>query len=189
MNHGEEAAFWYLRLNGFFPIANFVVHASGSVRHTTDSDVLAVRPPFVYEEIGGQPDDWDAFLVERLEFSRQVGLVCEVKTGRYEAQAVFPEDAVRYSIARLGMVPHDQVDQVLHALSVQPAVRIGDDAQIAKLLVARNPANGPFLSRSLTDVEQFLFDRVARYPKEKHRDRMFFGPVLFQTIIELTDNR
>jgi len=32
MNYGELAVpIWYLRLNGFFPISNFVVHASGEV--------------------------------------------------------------------------------------------------------------------------------------------------------------
>jgi hypothetical protein len=57
VNHAEEAAFWYLRLNGFFAITNFVVHASREVFHTSDCDVLAVRLPFVYEEIGGSEDD------------------------------------------------------------------------------------------------------------------------------------
>jgi hypothetical protein len=27
MNSSEELAYWYLRLNGFFPLTNFVVHA------------------------------------------------------------------------------------------------------------------------------------------------------------------
>jgi len=31
MNHAEDAAFWYLRLNGFFAITNFVIHASANV--------------------------------------------------------------------------------------------------------------------------------------------------------------
>ena len=33
-------------------------------------------------------------------------------------------------------------------------------------------------------VRAFLDARVAKYPKEKFRDRMFFGPVLFQFVIE-----
>jgi hypothetical protein len=31
MNHGEELVYWYLRLNGFFPLSNFVVHKSSQV--------------------------------------------------------------------------------------------------------------------------------------------------------------
>jgi hypothetical protein len=26
MNSSEELAYWYLRLNGFFPLTNFVIH-------------------------------------------------------------------------------------------------------------------------------------------------------------------
>jgi hypothetical protein len=40
--------------------------------------------------------------------------------------------------------------------------------------------------RRLGDVEDFLIQRIKRYPKEKYADRMFFGPVLMQTLIELT---
>jgi hypothetical protein len=84
MNHGEEAAFWYLRLNGFFAITNFVVHASSDVVHTSDCDVLGVRLPFVYEEVGGRDDDWDPFLVRNLNLERPIGIICEVKSGDYE---------------------------------------------------------------------------------------------------------
>jgi hypothetical protein len=50
MNYGEELAYWYLRLNGFFPISNFVVHRSLDVPNTSDVDVVAVRPPHVFEQ-------------------------------------------------------------------------------------------------------------------------------------------
>lgn len=26
MNYGEDAVYWYLRLNGFFSVTNFVLH-------------------------------------------------------------------------------------------------------------------------------------------------------------------
>ena len=66
MNYGEELAYWYQRLNGFFPLSNFVVHRSASIQYTSDVDALAVRPPHVYEEVGGRPEDWDADLARRL---------------------------------------------------------------------------------------------------------------------------
>ncbi len=28
MNYAETLAYWYLRLNGFFPLKNFVLHSS-----------------------------------------------------------------------------------------------------------------------------------------------------------------
>jgi len=186
VNHAEEAAFWYLRLNGFFAITNFVVHASREVFHTSDCDVLAVRLPFVYEEIGGSEDDWDPFLLQHLNLGRPVGIVCEVKSGAYEVRDLFREDVLRYSLARLGFVPRDGVPRIARRLRDQAVVVLEDGTQLAKLLVARRESNGPFLIRNLTEVKRFLRERVEKYPRQKYADRMFFGPVLFQTIIELT---
>lgn len=186
MNHAEEAAFWYLRLNGFFPITNFVIHASRDVPHTSDCDVLAVRLPFVYEEVGGQDDDWDPFLRQHLDLARPIGVVCEVKSGRYDATRLFRDDNLRYTLARLGFVPRERVRDVAARMIDRPVIELEDGTQLAKLLIARHESDGPFLTRGLTEVERFLRGRVEKYPKHKYADRMFFGPVLFQTFIELT---
>lgn len=186
MNHSEEAAFWYLRLNGFFAITNFVVHASRDVVRTSDCDVLGVRLPFVYEEVGGQDGDWDPFLVENLNLARPIGIVCEVKSGDYVVRELFREDVLRYSIARLGVTPVDDVGRVVEALRGSSIFTLADGTQVCKLLVAMLKRQGPFLVRGLTEVEHFLQQRVERYPKQKYADRVFFGPVLFQTFIELT---
>ena len=39
----EKVAYWYLRLNGFLQIENFVVHPSGRGGQRADADLLAVR--------------------------------------------------------------------------------------------------------------------------------------------------
>ena len=83
-NHAEEYTLWYLRLNGFFPLSNFVVHKSNLVEVSSECDLLAIRPPHVFEEIGGTVDDWDPYLTEVLDFTRTIGLVCEVKAGRHQ---------------------------------------------------------------------------------------------------------
>lgn len=61
MNFAEELAYWYLRLNGFFLLQNFILHhlGEGPQRGTADSDLLAIRFPYVYEQIGGREQDWD----------------------------------------------------------------------------------------------------------------------------------
>lgn len=187
MNYAEEAAFWYLRLNGFFPITNFVVHKSRGVLHTTDCDVLGVRLPFVFEEVGGRDDDWDDFLRQNLNFAEPSGVICQVKSGDYAVADLFPLPALRYTVGRMGFVPTDDVADVADALVRQPVVTLANGTQIAKLLVARQEKQGPFLTRGLTGVEEFLRARITKYPKEKYADRMFFGPVLFQTLIELTE--
>ncbi len=51
MNYGETLTYWYLRLNGFFLLRNFVLHPSyeseGTNNQAADSDLLAVRFPHV----------------------------------------------------------------------------------------------------------------------------------------------
>jgi hypothetical protein len=90
MNFGETLAYWYLRLNGFLLLQNFVLHRNAStIEHSADADLLAVRFPNVYEEIGGHADDWDTEKFARWGFDlvqQVIGLIVEVKTGKDNAQ-------------------------------------------------------------------------------------------------------
>lgn len=51
------AAEWFLRLNGFFTVLNFIVHplAAGGTNQRTDADVLGIRFPGREEVVGGRP--------------------------------------------------------------------------------------------------------------------------------------
>ena len=184
MNYGEEIVYWYLRLNGFFPITNFVIHRSQKINHTSDCDVLAVRMPNVYEEIGGKPEDWDHDFAKELCFDRILGVICEVKTGRYALKDVFRTKYVRYAVGRLGLVPPDQITDVTDGLLHNPTVETATGCRICKLLIA-NDLKEPqtFIFRSLDHAEDFIDDRVRHYPQEKYADRMYFGSELFQHTI------
>jgi hypothetical protein len=184
MNYGEEIAYWYLRLNGFFPITNFVIHRSKRIPQTSDCDVLAVRMPNVYEEIGGKPEDWDNDFAQELDFNRIVGIICEVKTGRYEVKGLFRPEYIHYAIGRLGFVSPDQIKGIADKLSNNKIVMTGDGFRVCKLLIA-NDLKKPqtFVFRSLNTVEDFINNRVRRYPREKYADRMYFGSELFQHTI------
>jgi len=183
-NYGEELAYWYLRLNGFFPISNFVVHRSSGVTYSADVDVLAIRPPFVFEEVGGQPYDWDSFLQQNLPFEHQIGLVCEVKTGGFEEKKLFRTEHIRYTLPRLGLVEQHMINDVLANMENSPVVEVLGGAVIAKLFVSdKKHSAGPYLNRTLYQIEDFLLERVNRYPIEKYGDRMFFPSSIFQLII------
>ena len=112
MNYGEEIAYWYLRLNGFFPITNLVIHRSSRIDHSSDCDVLAIRMPFVYEEIGGQSDDWDKFLAQEIGFEHIIGVICEVKTGAYELKNIFCPEYVNYCVNRLGLTRREAIEEI-----------------------------------------------------------------------------
>jgi hypothetical protein len=82
MHSLDAAAEWFLRLNGFFTIQNFVVHPVTSKEGTvqrTDADVLGVRFPGRREVVGGDPlVDHDAFQ----NAPRPLLIIAEVKAGR-----------------------------------------------------------------------------------------------------------
>ena len=58
-NFAERIAYWYLRLNGFFLIENFVHHARPGERRASDLDVLAIRLRHAYEAIEGEAVELD----------------------------------------------------------------------------------------------------------------------------------
>ena len=184
MNYGEEVASLYLRLNGFFLLPNFVIHRSSRVRFTSDADLLAIRTPHVYEEIGGNDGDWDPFLASRLMFGRSIGVICEVKTGAFDEAKLFRRQYVQYAVGRLGLIERERISQVTDELITKPLIEIDRTGVICKLLICdKERESEAYINRGLAAAEQFLADRVSRYPQEKFADRMFFPSKLFQFVI------
>ncbi|MBS0157379.1 MAG: hypothetical protein JSS26_02175 [Nitrospira sp.] len=74
----EALAQWYLRLNGFFTITNFVVHPTHKGSQLTDGDIVGVRFPHRTEFQDGPGGDEEEFqhINNRLYF-----VVAEVKRG------------------------------------------------------------------------------------------------------------
>ncbi len=184
MNYGEELAYWYLRLNGFFLLSNFVVHRSDGVRYTSDIDVFAIRPPYVFEPVGGQPDDWDKNLASELKFGRLIGVICEVKTGVFDKTKLFQQKHLQYAVGRLGLVDPAQVPSVVAALNETPLLDINNTITLCKLLIcSQEEKSKAYITRTLATAEDFLAERVRRFPQEKYADRMFFSSQLFQFVI------
>ena len=184
MNYGEEIGYWYLRFNGFFPITNFVMHRSSETAYPSDCDLLAVRLPFVYEEIGGNPDDWDNDLVQQFGFSHVVGVICEVKTGSYALKDIFRPEYIKYSIGRLGFVPRGEIAMLSEKLHRNSFLETDEGHRICKLLIANPPGDSSsnFFVRSLNFAEDFISNRFRKYPTEKYADRMYFRSELLQYI-------
>ncbi|NJK84473.1 MAG: hypothetical protein HC912_12475, partial [Saprospiraceae bacterium] len=56
----------------------------------SEADLLAIRTPFVYEEIGGQEKDWDKKSSQIFFDSKAlIGLVCQVKGGKVGEKKLF----------------------------------------------------------------------------------------------------
>jgi hypothetical protein len=57
----ESLAYWFLRLNGFLTITNFVVHPEEGGRQRTDVDILGVRFPYRSENSQKPMQDFEVF--------------------------------------------------------------------------------------------------------------------------------
>jgi hypothetical protein len=181
MNFGEEVAYWYLRFNGFFPLPNFVLHRTDR-RKASDCDVLAVRPPHVFEEVGGNQWDWDQRLEVHWAEGRTVGVICEVKSG-IRIRSIFQNDRVMHSVRRLGFA-EDLAPEEWESLHEEGFVDLGSSHRILKLLVADYQPRGyqriQFVS--IDYAREFLKQRVRNY-HEKQGDWVFFKSNLMQDLI------
>lgn len=182
-NYGEELGYWYLRLNGFIPITNFVIHQSEGIEYSTDCDILGIRFPHVYEKIGGQRHDWDEILESMVNFNVPAAVMCEIKTGDLGSKPIFSPDKIEYAVRRLGIFedPSDILqDLENNSLSERNGWRI------FKLLLAyEHPhRDEPCIFIDIRDIKKFIKQRFLNYNLRKYQDRIFFNSALIQFLID-----
>lgn len=199
MNFGESLAYWYLRLNGFIPMVNYVLHEPDiCTRQNADTDILAVRFPHIYEDIGGQSKDWDNERFDKWDIGFReniVCMVCEVKTGKYKKSTVnqaFGKKRMEYVISRLGVIPHENVPEVTAKLLEDSVFKLETKGLVlGKLLIdvpklrptesaEHNLVLTPCLRISLQDAAIFIKKRMKHYSRQKRVSRMFFPGDLIQ---------
>lgn len=204
-NYGEVLTYWYLRLNGFFPITNFVLHnvhqgenrkCGGDRKYSGDCDLLAVRFPYVSEKIREQNLDWDRDLFNDLgsTLDRPVGLIVQVKTGRFNQKDLiksFSEDTLTYAIKRIGLVAESDVPNLVAEL-MDCAKLNKDDFILGKLaVIGRSPTDndkGPFIIKEISEIDKFIKHRIKKYADTKRADRMFFSDPLIQYIAGMSSD-
>lgn len=212
MNYGETLVYWYLRFNGFFPLRNFVLHSSRREEQPTqeesyiqgaDCDLIAVRFPHVYEEVGGQPgdkageSDWDSrFNTWGFSLKAEViGLIVEVKTGNLDhsrelsnALTSFRRERIKADIQRMGIFDKQDVEnnwiENLSKHAVFPVPGENTSYRIGKLLVSRqNIKSDQVLTITLKDIDDFIEKRIQKYKDRKNRDRILFPDDLLQYML------
>lgn len=111
-NKFEQLALWYLRLNGYLTVPNFVLHPDTPGSERTDADLLAVRFPYS-REVAGTPMRRDDTLVRKdgkIDF-----IIAEVKSGecRLNGPWTNPEPRnMQYVLRWLGMILESEVQEV-----------------------------------------------------------------------------
>jgi hypothetical protein len=184
MNYGETLTYWYLRLNGFIPMRNFVLHrADLEARQSADTDLLAVRFPHVYEEIGGKPEDWDEarFTGWGLNLARHLAFIVEVKTGQVDAEIIsWRPKRLATALRRLGMFEEGQVPGIVEPLGRAATVDVGAWTVAKVLVTGEPPPNGHWLSLTLAEADTFIANRITKYRIAKVADRLRFPDDLMQ---------
>lgn len=137
----------------------------------------------MFEEVGGQQDDWDPALKDGFDLSQTLAWICEVKTGKFEEEKLFRHDIVGHAVRRLGLVRLEEADTVVDALRDTATATLGA-VTFAKVLFSAEPrADGPYLNITEAHIDRFVEGRIRRYPYEKYKSRMFFPSGLFQDVI------
>ena len=115
----EHLAYWYLRLNGFLTIPNFVVHPDTGSNQETDVDVLGVRFPYRAENLDDPMEDDSYFTTVR---DKPFVVIAEVKSGNEPFNESWTNRERRNMlrvIRAVGTFPECECDLVADALYTQ----------------------------------------------------------------------
>ncbi len=169
----EDLAYWFLRINGFFTIQNFIIHPESGFMQRTEVDILGVRFPFRKESVS--QDNWmrDFSLFE--ECNKQFFILAEVKSGICNLNDPWTDESkgnMQRVLRAIGFYKDDILESVandLYALGVHE----NDDSKISLLMIGKEKNNSfnvskPAVSQILfEDILKFIFKRFTDYPAQK----------------------
>jgi hypothetical protein len=173
----ERLALWFLRLNGFLTIPNFIVHPEGpredgAYPQKTDVDVLGVRFPFRAENRMRPMPDFELFTAEK----RTMVVLSEVKTDQCALNGPWT-DPQRQNMQKVlcagGFRPVDQVEAIATSL-YQTGLWEGESLSIRIVCFGARHNSG--VERSHPKVPQllwrehvlpFIYRRFDQYRLEK----------------------
>jgi len=196
-NFGEELAYWYLRLNGFFLIDNLALHRASLVQpdlnnvRDADADIIGIRNPFTVEEIGmANAEDICPKLCEFSDdriLTKTVVVISEVKSGDSEPGEILlnREARLRYVVKRTGLFEEDRIAEVTsHLLTNKSYQNEPDTITILKIIFSQTdlgPENFHYLS--LSYIEQNIRGKFSKYITNKNPAKLFFPSTLMQYLI------
>jgi len=181
MDAFEQLAVWYLRLNGYFVIPNFIAHGNGGPR--TDVDVLAVRFPHSRE----YQDD-----TQRLKIpADKIDIIfAESKTGHCQLNGPWKAPgnghALEYVLRRIGIVENDEsIVAAANGLYEKQSYQSGDYVFRIVCFGSRINKKLPRVTQVMwPDVLAFLNERFGTYKAEKaeHQHWDSFGAYLWDNL-------
>lgn len=172
----ERVAYWYLRLNGFLQIENFVVHPERGGSQRTDADLLGVRfrhrAEFAFDHGEPMADDERLFLSPRFDDV----VIVEVKTNQpctLNGPWTKPEaQNVHRVLAAIGCLTRENIPEAAECIYEQGTAIFGR-TRIRLVAIGRDRNQeldkryGEILQLTWDDVLGFIWDRFDRYRQQK----------------------
>lgn len=156
----EQLAYWYLRLNGFLSIPNFVVHPDRGAGQRTDVDVMGVRFPFRKENVLRPMEDDDFF---RQAPAKPLIILAEVKGSLCRLNGPWTEPSrgnMQRVLAALGVFPEEMLEIV--STEIYSTGRYEDNYyQIT--LACFGAVRNDIISNDYPNVPQFLWPGVLSF--------------------------
>jgi len=169
--NSEDLAYWYLRLNGFLSIRNFIVHPDKGSDQGTDVDLLCVRFPFRGENIKRPMPDEKLFAevaVPYLAFGEITRKMCKIN-GAWTNPKKQNIERVLHAVGVFPTAENSEISQVLHKNGF-----FEDDRFRVSIICFGGEVN-PEISDGLplvpqvlwSDCLRFIFTRFRAYKNEK----------------------
>ena len=136
--NAEDVAYWYLRLNGFLCLRNFLVHGDTGGEVRTEIDVVGVRFKHRREHFRDPmiDDDW----IEQTK--RTIVVFCDAKTGARDINLPWQNrerKTMESFLAFVGIFPREVWDRVASELYTNGRSESCPDVLITCLLVHHDP--------------------------------------------------
>ncbi|WP_425147174.1 hypothetical protein [Deinococcus sp.] len=190
-NYAEKVAYWYFRLNGFFPLANYVLHAKNG-RGSADTDLIAIRMPFATEKVGSSDAiDNNEFSDQGIVISKTCAIICEVKSGRKvslsDIKSIKNTERLKDAVGRIGFVDQGCIDEIVgNIIEFGSWQDEGEKFYICTRLVCsdRTILTGldGIVKISLDSMQNFISKRMSQNFKET--DWYHFGDDYIQMVIK-----
>jgi hypothetical protein len=168
----EKTAYWFLRLNGFLTVTNFVVHPDRGHQQRTDVDILGCRFPYRQELQDDPMIDYELFT--RFE-NKIVIVLAEVKSGLCKLNGPWTKPGKRNMqrvLQAIGCVQLDDIEKV--ATHLYESGFYEDNTFVIKNICFGSDKNDDLITRykdvpqiTWEEVLDFIYDRFVHYRHQK----------------------
>jgi hypothetical protein len=193
----ERLAYWYLRLNGFLTIENFIVHDEGGRAQRTDVDLIALRFPNRREALRGYGDQAEWMADDPRFFDKKIPFAAFVEVTSGECKLNGPwTDRTKANMPRairaLGVFSKSKEVESASEEIYTTGRYVSDKMELA--LISIGKTQNAELSTRLpnvmqivwSDVTGFIFDRFNAFEriKQEHSQWDLDGHLLWHVFQE-----